>query len=34
MDCFALVEGDNGEWICDECGRCVEEIEECDEWDY
>ena len=31
MDCVCLVEGDAGEWICDEEGKPVEEIEVCPE---
>ena len=30
-DCVCLVEGDNGEWICDECGKEVETINNCPE---
>lgn len=30
-DCICLVAGDNGEWICDECGRCCSEVEDCPE---
>ena len=30
-DCVCLVEGDNGEWICDECQMPVEEVEKCPE---
>lgn len=30
-NCICLVEGDNGEWICDECQKAVEEITECPE---
>lgn len=26
QDCFYLVEGDNGEWICDDCGKNIEDI--------
>lgn len=28
-DCFCLVEGDNGEWICDDCEKEIHEIEVC-----
>ena len=30
-DCAYLVEGDHGEWICDDCGKDIHEIpcEEC-----
>ena len=31
-DCIALVEGENGEWICDECGKNIYDVEECLEW--
>ena len=30
-DCVCLVEGDNGEWVCDECQKTVEEVTECPE---
>ena len=30
-DCFALVEGDAGEWVCDVAEKTVEEIERCPE---
>lgn len=30
-DCICLVEGDNGEWVCDECQKTVEEVAECPE---
>lgn len=32
-DCICLVEGDNGEWVCDECQKTVEEVTECPETD-
>ena len=25
-DCSYLVEGDNGEWICDDCGKDIHDI--------
>ena len=25
-DCMYLVEGDNGEWICDDCGKEIHSI--------
>lgn len=25
-DCFYLIEGDNGEWICDDCGKEIHSI--------
>lgn len=28
-DCYALVEGDSKEWICDEAGKKVEDVEKC-----
>jgi predicted amidophosphoribosyltransferase len=31
QDCMALVEGDNKEWICDECGKEIHEVDECPE---
>lgn len=31
VDCISLVEGENGEWICDECQKCIEEIKRCPE---
>lgn len=31
MDCVCLVEGTNGEWVCDECQKTVEEVEVCPE---
>ena len=30
-DCACLVEGDNGEWICDERDQPIEDVEECPE---
>lgn len=30
-DCVCLVEGDAGEWICDEEGKTIEEIGYCPE---
>lgn len=30
-DCVCLVEGDAGEWVCDEEGKPVEEIDICPE---
>ena len=30
-NCICLVEGDNGEWVCDECQQTVEEVAECPE---
>lgn len=30
-DCFALVEGDHGEWWCDECDECCENVIDCPE---
>lgn len=30
-DCFALVEGDHGEWWCDECNECCENVIDCPE---
>ena len=30
-DCVCLVAGENGEWICDECQKPVEEVEHCPE---
>lgn len=30
-NCICLVEGDNGEWVCDECQKTVEEVTECPE---
>ena len=30
-DCVCLVEGDNGEWICDECQQEVEKVTICPE---
>lgn len=31
LDCACLVEGDNGEWICDELNKPCEEVEDCPE---
>ena len=28
-DCYALVEGEHGEWICDECERPCKDLECC-----
>ena len=28
-DCICLVEGDNGEWVCDELQKKVEEVKDC-----
>lgn len=30
-NCICLVEGNNGEWICDEVGKPIEKIENCPE---
>ena len=30
-DCVCLVEGEHGEWICDECQKKVEEVKKCPE---
>ena len=30
-DCVCLVEGDNGEWVCDELNQKVEEVKDCPE---
>ena len=30
-NCFALVEGDDGEWVCDECEKNCEDIMKCPE---
>lgn len=30
-DCACLVAGDNGEWVCDECGKRCSEVEHCPE---
>lgn len=30
-NCFALVEGDHGEWVCDECEKNCEDVMECPE---
>ena len=30
-DCVCLIEGDNGEWICDECEMIVEKVKICPE---
>lgn len=32
-DCIFLVEGENGEWICDECEERCDAIDKCGEWD-
>ncbi len=31
QDCICLIGGENGEWICDECGKEVEQVEHCPE---
>ena len=30
-DCICLVEGDNGEWVCDELNQEVEQVKDCPE---
>ena len=30
-DCVCLVEGNAGEWLCDECQKVIEEVEKCPE---
>jgi hypothetical protein len=30
-DCFALTEGENGEWVCDEVGKPCMMVKECPE---
>lgn len=30
-NCVCLVEGNNKEWVCDECQKPVEQVEECPE---
>lgn len=32
-DCFCLVEGEHGEWFCDEHEKPCEEVETCCEWE-
>lgn len=32
QDCVCLVEGDNGEWVCDECQKPIDEVEYCPEF--
>ena len=32
-DCICLVEGENGEWICDEYEERCDAIDKCGEWD-
>ena len=31
QDCIALVAGDNGEWICDECEKEIHAVDQCPE---
>ena len=31
QDCVCLVAGDNGEWVCDEMNKPIEEVENCPE---
>ena len=31
QDCICLVEGDNGEWVCDELNQEVEQVKDCPE---
>ena len=31
-NCVCLVEGTNGEWVCDECQKPIEEVRHCPEF--